>query len=171
MEGGRLVEVGREACWSLSSAKPGFGIEQLRDDNLDTYWQSDGPQPHTISVQWHRRVCIEQVSLYLSFAHDESYTPCHMSIRVGTTFHDLRDIKTVEMEEPNGWVHIPLSDEPGTVFGHLIQVAVLANHQNGRDSHVRQVKVFGPSRQSTGDAVEEIPHFDTSDFSMFSIVR
>lgn len=39
MEGGRLVEVGREACWSLSSAKPGFGIEQLRDDNLDTYWQ------------------------------------------------------------------------------------------------------------------------------------
>lgn len=37
--GGGLVEIGREACWSLSSAKPGFGIEQLRDDNLDTYWQ------------------------------------------------------------------------------------------------------------------------------------
>jgi hypothetical protein len=35
-----------------------------------------------------------------------------------------------------------------TVFGHLVQVAVLANHQNGRDSHVRQVKVFGPSRYS-----------------------
>jgi len=32
-------EIGKHAVWSLSSAKPGFGVEQLRDDNLDTYWQ------------------------------------------------------------------------------------------------------------------------------------
>jgi len=32
-------EIGDQAVWSLSSAKPGFGVEQLRDDNLDTYWQ------------------------------------------------------------------------------------------------------------------------------------
>jgi hypothetical protein len=36
-------------------------------------------------------VCrVQQVSLYLSFSQDESYTPCQMTIRVGTTFHDLR---------------------------------------------------------------------------------
>lgn len=32
-------EVGEHAVWTLSSAKPGFGVEQLRDDNIDTYWQ------------------------------------------------------------------------------------------------------------------------------------
>ncbi len=32
-------EIGSQAVWSLSSAKPGFGVEQLRDDNLETYWQ------------------------------------------------------------------------------------------------------------------------------------
>jgi hypothetical protein len=32
-------EIGGQAVWSLSSAKPGFGVEQLRDDNIDTYWQ------------------------------------------------------------------------------------------------------------------------------------
>ena len=32
-------EVGSEAIWSLSSAKPGNGVEQLRDDCLQTYWQ------------------------------------------------------------------------------------------------------------------------------------
>ena len=31
-------ELGGEAVFSLSSAKPGNGIENLRDSNFDTYW-------------------------------------------------------------------------------------------------------------------------------------
>ena len=35
-------EVGdQDQVWSLSTAKPGNGVEQLRDGNLDTYWQCD----------------------------------------------------------------------------------------------------------------------------------
>jgi len=34
-----LREIGSLAVWSLSTAKPGNGVEQLRDDNLDSYWQ------------------------------------------------------------------------------------------------------------------------------------
>lgn len=33
-------EIGREAVWSLSSAKPGNGVDQLRDESIETYWQS-----------------------------------------------------------------------------------------------------------------------------------
>lgn len=33
-------EIGRDAMWSLSSAKPGNGVDQLRDDSVETYWQS-----------------------------------------------------------------------------------------------------------------------------------
>ena len=34
-----LREIGREAlCWQLSSAKPGNGVEQIRDQSTDTYW-------------------------------------------------------------------------------------------------------------------------------------
>ena len=36
---GDLQEIGNRAVWVLSSSKPGFGVEQLRDNNLDTYWQ------------------------------------------------------------------------------------------------------------------------------------
>lgn len=32
-------EIGDEAVWTLSSAKPGNGVPQLRDDNFDTFWQ------------------------------------------------------------------------------------------------------------------------------------
>ena len=35
-----MREIGHEAVWSLSTAKPGNGVEQLRDNNSDTYWQS-----------------------------------------------------------------------------------------------------------------------------------
>ncbi len=44
-------EIGSRASWSLSSCKTGFGVEQLRDDSLETYWQSDGPQPHYVTIQ------------------------------------------------------------------------------------------------------------------------
>ena len=37
-------EIGSQAVWSLSSCKPGFKVNQLRDDNLETYWQCDGSQ-------------------------------------------------------------------------------------------------------------------------------
>lgn len=36
----------------LPSTCPGFGVDQLRDDNLETYWQSDGSQPHLVNIQF-----------------------------------------------------------------------------------------------------------------------
>lgn len=32
-------EIGNLATWTVSSSKPGFGVEQLRNDNVDTFWQ------------------------------------------------------------------------------------------------------------------------------------
>ena len=60
-----LREVGSLGVWSLSSAKVGNGIAQLRDNQLDTFWQSDGQQPHTITIQFARKTKI-QVSSRIS---------------------------------------------------------------------------------------------------------
>ena len=68
-------EIGDEAVWSLSTAKPGNGVNQLRDDNTDTYWQSDGSQPHLINIQFHKKMSIVEVSFFLDYKLDESYTP------------------------------------------------------------------------------------------------
>ena len=43
-------EIGDQGVWTLSSAKAGNGVEQLRDDNTNTFWQSDGTQPHFVNV-------------------------------------------------------------------------------------------------------------------------
>lgn len=34
-----LREMSKNAAWSVSSSKPGNGVNTLRDDNLETYWQ------------------------------------------------------------------------------------------------------------------------------------
>lgn len=163
---GIVREVGNQAIWSLSSCKPGihlypphrssisrfkshnfvgFGVDQLRDNCLDTYWQSDGQLPHLVNIQFRRKTTIKEIYIYTDYKLDESYTPNRISIRAGTNFNDLQEIEVVDLKEPVGWVKIPLKDmhdRPIRTF--MIQIAVISNHQNGRDTHMRQIKVHSP---------------------------
>ena len=205
-----LREIGKEAlCWQLSSAKPGNGVEQIRDESIDTYWQSDGnSQPHWIQVHLSRRVAISHVCLYLDYNLDESYTPKKLQVQVGMTNQDLISAlhpanTQIELHEPVGWCIIPLSSPPDPlddidmddddddhadndddddrmnddddddddethharrrrrrrhascrsaggstpapyVRAHLLRISILSMHQNGRDTHVRQVQLYGP---------------------------
>jgi len=193
-----LREIGAEALWFLSTAKPGNGVDKLRDDNLGTFWQSDGPQPHYMNIQFQKIMNISEVKLYVSYKEDESYTPSTISLRIGTGLHDLKEIEFMELVKPEGWISFKLGNAgrgggggggggdannpnassglgsspggnnsstnnphattPGTpgreenggesivdyIRTHFIQIAVKANHQNGRDTHVRLVKIFGP---------------------------
>ncbi|KAG5012422.1 hypothetical protein JHK86_024683 [Glycine max] len=49
------------------------------------------------------------IVLYVVFKLDESYTPSKVSIRAGDGFHNLKEIKTVELVKPTGWVDLSLS--------------------------------------------------------------
>jgi len=207
-----LREIGREAlCWQLSSAKPGNGVEQIRDQSTDTYWQSDGvSQPHLIQVHFARRVAISHICLYLDFNLDESYTPKNISVHVGMTTQDLVPAifaaSIVELNEPVGWCIIPLTSPPDpldditediTELGlprsrrivrtHLIQIEICSMHQNGRDTHVRQVQLYGPRttmnnlrNESPTDGISNAAEikkrsrddeFSTISMSQFSVLR
>ena len=74
-------------------------------DLLDCWeFRSDGPAPHSINIQFHKKVSVDEVALYLDYKIDESYTPCQVAIRIGSTLLDLQDIKTWEFPESTGWV-------------------------------------------------------------------
>lgn len=78
-----------------------------------------------------------------------------MSIRAGTSYHDLQEVKKLELTEPDGWVRIPLQSADGRPLrANMIQVAVLSNHQNGRDTHLRLIEIF----TSLAYAPLPIPH-------------
>ncbi|XP_033122390.1 anaphase-promoting complex subunit 10-like [Anneissia japonica] len=164
-----LREIGIQAVWSLSTCKPGFGIEQLRDDTHETYWQSDGTQPHLINIQFRRKITIDSIAIYADYKSDESYTPSKISVRAGNNFHDLQEIEVLDMNEPTGWVRIPLKDSKGQrIRTFTLQLAVLSNHQNGRDTHMRQIKVYAPLQQTS---LEKFPNFTSVECAMHSTIR
>lgn len=156
---GFIHEVGNIATWSLSSSKSGFGVEQLRDNCMDTYWQSDGPQPHLINITFPKKITIRVVCIYVDFVLDESYTPYKISIRSGNSFTDLQEVEHIEMDKPTGWIVITLKDgKEAPVRACHLQIAVLGNHQNGRDTHLRQIKIYSPvSHGSPLSTFEDLP--------------
>ncbi|XP_057421983.1 anaphase-promoting complex subunit 10 [Lotus japonicus] len=166
-----LTELGKKAAWSVSSCKPGNSVSSLRDQNLETFWQSDGAQPHLVNIQFQKKVRLQLVVLYVDFKLDESYTPSKISIRAGDGFHNLKEIKSVELVKPSGWIYLSLSGvDPRETFVNtfMLQIAVLSNHLNGRDTHVRQIKVYGPRPNP-------IPHqpyqFTSREFITYSTIR
>jgi anaphase-promoting complex subunit 10 len=103
-------DIGEYAIWNLSSCKEGNGVEQLRDDNVTTFWQSDGLQPHFIMIQFLKKMRVSEIWLYLDYKTDESYTPSKISVKIENSFNEMIEIKVIEFEEPNGWFKISLEE-------------------------------------------------------------
>ncbi|KAL7751076.1 Anaphase-promoting complex subunit 10 [Sorochytrium milnesiophthora] len=152
-------DVSNQCVWTVSSSKPDYGVRHLLDDSPDTYWQSDGACPHHVTMQFATRTTFSHMSVYLDYTRDESYTPREVSVRAGGMYSDLETLVVVELDEPSGWVHFPLrvsdalpssskeGDEEETaettpLRALWVQLCVHSNHQSGKDTHVRQVKIF-----------------------------
>ena len=193
-------EIGDEAVWSVTSAKPGNGVELLRDGNLKTYWQSDGAQPHFINCQFQKKANVCEVAIYTNYKQDESYTPSKIVIRAGNSYRDLKDVATKTLNEPHGWQRVRTTrldkeklKEIHAQYGskkHLknsgleylekesceapiraffIQICIVQNHQNGRDTHVRQVHVYSPAATPASDGPRA--RFQSSEYARYAVVR
>lgn len=71
--------------------------------------------------------------------------------------HDLVDVRYRELVEPQGWYHFcmdkcdsSISEELDTlttlvpIHAFVVQVCILGNHLNGKDTHIRSIRLFGP---------------------------
>ncbi|KAI0048996.1 anaphase-promoting complex subunit 10 [Auriscalpium vulgare] len=169
-------DIGSVAKWSVSSFKFGFGPECLQDEDPETFWHSDGPQPHFVTIEFPRKMAIQKLSLFLSFPLDDSYTPAALSVRAGTGPGDLQEVRAVTLEKPDGWITFDVSAEPGEdgegfkpIHAYILQVIIIANHMNGKDTHVRGMRVLGPveDQAAWGDP---FPFVDTK-FKMYEHIR
>ena len=167
-------ELSSEIVLSISSAKPGNGVEQLRDGSLDTYWQSDGAAPHLVNIQFLKKSSVSHLCFYCDFSLDESYTPKRVNLRSGTCIHDLIDITTIELNDAKGWVILSLSDnnkEGEPLRTHMLQLRILSMHQNGRDTHIRQLKILGPRSTPYVMANTKLDNFKTEEMLQFAQLR
>ncbi|OBA20117.1 galactose-binding like protein [Metschnikowia bicuspidata var. bicuspidata NRRL YB-4993] len=158
----QLLDLSPLATWRLSSHKQGHGLQQLRDDSPDTFWQSDGSteinvehlsspdtallsRPHSILLQFSKKVSLERISIFTNYQLDESYTPLKIKIMAGGSNWDLMEVCLVDFEKPMGWSHIIFKGVrgDGLLKCFVVRMIILANHQDGKDSHIRAIRCFG----------------------------
>ena len=94
-----LRDISSLATWTLSSSKPGCALPQLRHPSPSHFWQSDGPQPHTLTLHFFKLVAIVKIRVYLDFDLDESYTPTKMMFFAGMSEGGLVEFATWEVQE------------------------------------------------------------------------
>jgi anaphase-promoting complex subunit 10 len=100
-------------------------------------------------------VSILSIRIYLDFLADESYTPTRITLLAGTGYHDLIPFSELSFDKPAGWIDVPLEHVGGgrdgrTLRAFLVQVRIMENHQNGKDTHVRGLKVFARDEKLNG---------------------
>eukprot|EP00297_Palpitomonas_bilix_P014303 CAMPEP_0113892426 /NCGR_PEP_ID=MMETSP0780_2-20120614/15409_1 /TAXON_ID=652834 /ORGANISM="Palpitomonas bilix" /LENGTH=234 /DNA_ID=CAMNT_0000882361 /DNA_START=110 /DNA_END=815 /DNA_ORIENTATION=- /assembly_acc=CAM_ASM_000599 len=179
------MDVTADASLSCSTAKAGNGPELLLDGNVETFWQSDAQLPHTITLEFQRRMKLKSLCLYISLAEDDSYTPLAFSIRFGTYRDCLQLLRGVNLDCPNGWVVVPLVDpnladvtdttlntrDAPPLRTHILEVVITKNAQTGKDCHVRQISVYAeadlqrhaPTVHSSSEAMGFLENFGSAD--------
>jgi anaphase-promoting complex subunit 10 len=160
-----LKEISSLASWTVTTAKPGSGVAALRSPDLAHYWQSDGPQPHLLTLHFFKLVSISLIRIFLDFESDESYTPTKIQFLAGMGGHDVQEFAEMSFEQPTGWIDVDFSNvgpieqdeneeddenmhrevdwsKRPVLRAFVVQVRILENHQNGKDTHLRAVQVF-----------------------------
>ncbi len=80
----------------------------------------------------------------------------------GTGHHDLIQFAEVPLTNPVGWQDVPIAGSGGGTDGDslccwMVQMHIKENHQNGKDTHIRGIKIYALDDQSQGGAAHEPP--------------
>ena len=109
---------------------------------------------------------IVSIRVYLDYDNDESYTPTKIQFLAGMSIHDIQEFAEMSYEQATGWKEVDFSNvgpvesddddhdsddekqkdvdwsKRPVLRAFLVQVRILENHQNGKDTHLRAVQLF-----------------------------
>jgi anaphase-promoting complex subunit 10 len=92
-------------------------------------------------------------------------------------------VRLIDFEDPIGWFKISLEERnmKGEIIKYIkhkvrpylksmgIQICILQNIHNGRDTHIRQIKVFSPREHRSYDF--NFPKFESNEFKQYMYIR
>lgn len=123
------------------------------EEALTQLTRSDGPQPHKLTVYFVKRVGIRDIRFFVDYSEDESYTPTKIVFKSGTSENNLIEFASITMDSPVGWQQVPIAGAGGdpdgnTLVSYVLQMQILENHQNGKDTHLRGIKIYAFDNES-----------------------
>lgn len=144
-----LTNISNLAYWKASSYKTSNPIENVINDDPESYWQSDGSQPHIVDIYFSKRIELALLAVFFGFEIDESYSPKVVKLYVGDSISDLIYYeewyigkvtqwyirKFPSLEDTDGEQNIPIKC-------HVLRLVFPVNHDNGKDTHLRGVRIF-----------------------------
>lgn len=116
----------------VSTFKQGHGIDELFSDTLEKYWHTDGNLPHHIEIEFEEIRHLLEIRITLGHTQDKSYIPREIDVRCGKTRNTMELVKKVTITDKLSMASIPV--EKDCCF---LQMIILSNHQDGRDSRIR----------------------------------
>ena len=89
--------------------------------------------------------------VYVDVKSDESYAPKSITIQAGDHHTMMYDYASVKLENPEGWVEMDLRTTEGQPLDcFCLRLVITNNQQNGKDSRIRGIRVFGLSDSLQG---------------------
>jgi anaphase-promoting complex subunit 10 len=92
---------------------------------------------------------MQEVQVLLDLGKDESYTPYQAVVQAGSHPSRLFDLTSHTFDMANGssgWHHIattwPARGRPEPVEAFVLRLLVLSNHQGGRDTRIRGLRII-----------------------------
>lgn len=150
-----LVNISNIAYWKASSFKNLNPVENVINDDPESYWQSDGSQPHSIDIYFSKRVEITLLAMFFGFVIDESYSPKVIKVYIGDSPSDLNYFEEWHIERITQWYvrkftsfeEIKRSNETRVgrkppVKCQMIRFVFPVNHDNGKDTHLRGIRIY-----------------------------
>lgn len=98
-----MINVSNVCYWKASSYKAMHPIENVLNDDPESYWQSDGGQPHIVDIYFNKRVEVTLLALFFGFEVDESYSPSVMKVYVGDSINDLTYYEEWHIQRITQW--------------------------------------------------------------------
>jgi anaphase-promoting complex subunit 10 len=81
----------------------------------------------------------------LDSGQDESYCPRNLVVQIGDHVTMLFDYASVKLDDPQGWIEMDLRNGEKPLQCFTLRLLIMSNNQNGKDSRVRAIRVFGLS--------------------------
>lgn len=96
---------------------------------------------------------IRDIRFFVDYSEDESYTPTKIVFKSGTSENNLIEFASMTMDSPVGWQQVPIAGAGGdpdgnTLVSYVLQMQILENHQNGKDTHLRGIKIYAFDNES-----------------------